>query len=1082
VDLVKSPAEGTASRRPSISLSEYSFNGAPAAAQPPLPGKDGPAPKKAVRKRVSKTANAGDTHVTKKPRKSKAKSEAIILDSDEPEEALVEAASTTATGISNVTEPVTKKPRQRKTKPSKVGEPTGEDAAVTAATTTKIVGATKKGTKPLNEKSVYFEQENSAIQPDRLPSSPPPTVRESHHADTNLEPGGPPATELVTDHSLVSAEPAPRRRRSWTPAKDTFSENTVNTLPAVNQELEETMQKAPFTELLGNFSYLQSEPAPVQRTVSGESSTKRRRIELSEQIGIARPQDLDTSEEKATSKSKAAPKAAKTAKKPKAVPKKPQTVTALALAAYQPPKDPDPVQSTVSNYFTPQKDVDLLPPTETDAGDGNAVAKVKKPRKSRAKVPPADGDAAPAKKPAKPRAKASKVKVRFDKNDYQAPLYSPSQACKQMRSQDFIFGTSSQLAADESPDFVRDMQLAIHQSEMSCALPNSSQIGTQMGQSAMDAEKSCARVPTAPHGTCLSVEQADRDLWCVSARDSTGSKMAQEPSIALPMLLSAADDEPIVRVIDIINLSSSGREGQDHVAAEPRTLPDPQIKPMPTDTDELPEPLADTNNSVSNSPGKVDNAPPVAAGVEDPPAGEDWMFLRSDDSVLMPQTTTLISGERPRALATSPARRTVLQPLDANISMTMPDLTKTSVTKLQARSFSTTTESPDKNKARPQPTTVQLDSSPVMILSPKRGRGRPRKDPSLERPAQTSPTRGRGRPRKNSFDDKTAKTSPVRGRGRALKDTSVARAGSVSPKRPVGRPRKESTIVRPAFQSPKRPVGRPRKDERPNQVTVAPLDRPHQSLEANTVVLSSSVSPTRPLSEPSAPGVIRRVPSPKRPVRRSPKSAATVVLSPRAFREPKNLLPQAASQPVAGNEWTNIDEISDSDSPPTPSPRRRRASSSPAFVRPLDFDMPFSPSAMPKVTVPGTAAIKATDACWPAIQTSIFPQIAETIKAAPLGNDMTTPSWHEKILLYDPIVLEDLTAWLNQQGLRFEIERLKPKTKTRGRKKKDAPPEVDEWEVIKYELKAWMVQKWCEDNSICCLWKEGLRGGVKARY
>lgn len=144
--------------------------------------------------------------------------------------------------------------------------------------------------------------------------------------------------------------------------------------------------------------------------------------------------------------------------------------------------------------------------------------------------------------------------------------------------------------------------------------------------------------------------------------------------------------------------------------------------------------------------------------------------------------------------------------------------------------------------------------------------------------------------------------------------------------------------------------------------------------------------------------------------------------------------------------------------------------------------MRFSPSAAPKVAVPCNAAIKATDASWPTIQTSIFPQIADTIKAAPLGNDMTTPSWHEKILLYDPIVLEDLTAWLNQQGLRFEIERLKPKTKTRGRKKKGAPPEVDEWEVMKYELKPWMVQKWCEDNSICCLWKEGLRGGVKARY
>ena len=36
-------------------------------------------------------------------------------------------------------------------------------------------------------------------------------------------------------------------------------------------------------------------------------------------------------------------------------------------------------------------------------------------------------------------------------------------------------------------------------------------------------------------------------------------------------------------------------------------------------------------------------------------------------------------------------------------------------------------------------------------------------------------------------------------------------------------------------------------------------------------------------------------------------------------------------------------DISDSDSPATPSPKRRRASSSPAFVRPLDFDLPEQP-------------------------------------------------------------------------------------------------------------------------------------------
>lgn len=1121
VDTVRSPTEAITSRRPSINLSEFSFDGVPAPPQPPPPTKDEPAPKKVVRKRTTKTANTGDAPVAKKPRKGKAKSEAIILDSDEPEEALTGAVSADGGDMAVVTKPVTKKPRARKTKQAEVRETTAKLAEVTVGSTTNTVEVIKNSTNRSTEKSAYFDQENSIVQPERLPLSPPPIVGEVHHADANLEPGGPSPTDLVADNSLVFAEPAPRRRRSWTPAKDTFSENT---LPVVNQDMDASMEKVPFTELLGNFSYLQSEPTPLQRSVSGEASTKRRRIELSERIGIAQPQEFDTSEEKATSKSKAAPKAAKMANKPKAIAKKPQTVTALALAAYQPTKDPDPVQSTVSTYFTPQKDVEKLPVAETDAGDGTTVAKVKKPRKSRAKVPPADGDAASAKKPAKPRAKTTKVKVKFDKNDFQAPLYSPTQACKQMRSQDFVFGTSSQLAADESPDFVRDMQLAIQQSEMHCALPNSSQSGSQVGPSATDAGKSCARVPTAPHGTCLSVEQAERELWCVSARDNTGSKLAQEPSIPLPIMLSAADEEPIVRAVDIIHLSSSAREGQDHVAIEPQPLTDPQIKPMSSNTDELPQTIGDLHPNISTSRENAEHAPSVAAGDEEPPAGEAWMFLGSDDSVLLPRATSLEPTERRNELATSPARRTALQPLDANISMTVPDSTRASTTKLQARSFSTTTASPEKNRPGPQPSVVQLDSSPVVILSPKRGRGRPRKDSSLERPAQTSPTRGRGRPRKDSIGDKAAKTSPVRGRGRPRKDSSISRAGSVSPKRPVGRPRNgstvarpisqspkrpvgrpsgdtsvsragsmspkrpvdrprnENTVARPTSQSPKRPVGRPRKDDKANHVISPPPERAEHPLKDNAVVLSSSVSPTQPPNRASAAGVIPHVPPSKRPVGRPPKSAATVALSPRAFRTTKGLLPPAASQPVAGNEWTRIDEISDSDSPTTPSPRRRRASSSPAAVRPLDFDTPLSPSAAPKVAAPSNATIKATDACWPAIQNSIFPQITETIKAAPLGNDMTTPSWHEKILLYDPIVLEDLTVWLNQQGLGFEIERLKSKTKTRSRKRKDAPPEIDEWETVKYELKAWMVQKWCEDNSVCCLWREGLRGGVKARY
>ncbi|KAK1245703.1 hypothetical protein MKX07_004772 [Trichoderma sp. CBMAI-0711] len=39
--------------------------------------------------------------------------------------------------------------------------------------------------------------------------------------------------------------------------------------------------------------------------------------------------------------------------------------------------------------------------------------------------------------------------------------------------------------------------------------------------------------------------------------------------------------------------------------------------------------------------------------------------------------------------------------------------------------------------------------------------------------------------------------------------------------------------------------------------------------------------------------------------------------------------------------------------------------------------------------------------------------ITKAITSAPRTTDPANPSWHEKMLLYDPIVLEDLTTWLN---------------------------------------------------------------------
>lgn len=89
-------------------------------------------------------------------------------------------------------------------------------------------------------------------------------------------------------------------------------------------------------------------------------------------------------------------------------------------------------------------------------------------------------------------------------------------------------------------------------------------------------------------------------------------------------------------------------------------------------------------------------------------------------------------------------------------------------------------------------------------------------------------------------------------------------------------------------------------------------------------------------------------------------------------------------------------------------------------------------------------------------QAKLFDHISTAITSVPPSQDPSHPSWHEKILLYDPIVLEDLASWLNTSAL--------------GKVGWDG--EVDPKEV----------KRWCESKSICCLWKENHGGLARSRY
>jgi hypothetical protein len=90
-------------------------------------------------------------------------------------------------------------------------------------------------------------------------------------------------------------------------------------------------------------------------------------------------------------------------------------------------------------------------------------------------------------------------------------------------------------------------------------------------------------------------------------------------------------------------------------------------------------------------------------------------------------------------------------------------------------------------------------------------------------------------------------------------------------------------------------------------------------------------------------------------------------------------------------------------------------------------------------------------------------QITDAIRKyvpSPTRDHQRDPTWHEKILMYDPIVLEDLAAWLNTEGLGLIGE--------------------------DREVSALDVRSWCEMKGVCCYgvgggWRGNVKGKAKAR-
>ena len=138
-----------------------------------------------------------------------------------------------------------------------------------------------------------------------------------------------------------------------------------------------------------------------------------------------------------------------------------------------------------------------------------------------------------------------------------------------------------------------------------------------------------------------------------------------------------------------------------------------------------------------------------------------------------------------------------------------------------------------------------------------------------------------------------------------------------------------------------------------------------------------------------------------------------------------------------------VEDISSLAAPLTPSPPRRQASQPGTALLPLELSASADIDSSPQLSPTSS-------------QKLLFSYISRAVTAAPPAKDSSNPSWHEKLLLYDPIILEDLTIWLNTGAL-----------------------EQAGWDG---EVEPKEVKRWCESKSICCLWKENLRGGARSRY
>ncbi|ROT39506.1 hypothetical protein SODALDRAFT_331623 [Sodiomyces alkalinus F11] len=768
-----------------------------------------------------------------------------------------------------------------------------------------------------------------------------PTVKPNKSKESNESNGDQsevPAPQIADADAPLELPPASKRRLDWTPPP---ADKLINLDPASSdiRELVSSTAKHPSNdaskEVFGHFlAKYGREEEQIEAAVVGSLEGIPEIFKKRKQPELAVPEGTDTSPIKKAPKKK----------------KKPRTITELATAAYARPdeSEQEPPTASILDYVQQQ----------ANAGDAGAKATKKPGRKPTRRK---NGKAAPP----------------------EPVLLSPNAAIREVAKQDFVFGTSSQLAREQSPTVLRDLQTALRLSnEEACE----------------DGDPFVIPIHSDP----FEPEQRRRKLWEVGARDEDGGLLDLEvinlvdtPLAKVPL----PEDDPFGYVGDAKRVMSLRRERSLSVHDE--SFPDVDVL------------LKDASAGRREEGVSGEKAVPSASSFR-----SSFLVPRdlSRPSATVMTTTTIAttsagsgtkqlctppySGQTAGASQTSTLAPAAAQKLDTSSSHPGPSTTQTT-------SAAAGPGVPPKPKYELY-TDSQL-SREITSYGFKPVKRRAAMLALLDQCWESKHTRARAAlsplPSNRSLSTTSQKQQQQQQhKGAGATEPTKATAPQPAAKRPRGRPRKDSTASKKAHDATK-----PKPGTKAGREAKAPASE-------TTTAKTATVEPVQPAT-------------PTRPKRRTASS-------------------RCKTQKPAAEVIEIPDSASDSSAALTCSPDGSFSSPPGVEIVSLSLDEETETSLVPPVSSAAAAADQQ--------QSGLMRHITRAIRDAPPSKDPSRPSWHEKMLMYDPVILEDLAAWLNSgqlTGVGYDGE-----------------------------VSAWEVKQWCESKSVCCLWRVNVSGKERKRF